>query len=216
MASARLLALIALQAVATAALAPRSAGCWNHGRLACKQLWVDDTAVHRRQCVVVMTGETGLPLAPAKVWRLLRRGPADYDETIARYWQGLVAAFRGAGIDDNSAQEKAFLAAKKIPALLDPFVADRFEFANVKRALVRLVGSEAAAIEILCKNPSLLLDGSGSVEGKTAAQLKSEAQLKQLADLATSPPLLLLATASVLAAAGVSIDDASRFIEKLV
>ena len=161
----------------------------------------------------MMGGETGLPLAPARVWRLIGR---EYDEVTARFWQALVitfipssdgtASFGGRGILDKAAQNRAFEAAQKAPSLLDPLVADRFAFAAIKRSLVSALGSEAAALDVLSKDPTLLMDAS-RLDGKTPAQIKAAANAKQLMS-GTSPALLLLLAVAVCAVgAGSSPND---------
>jgi hypothetical protein len=156
-----------------------------------------------------MTGETGLPLAPARVWRLIGRG---YDETTARYWQALViafsadgtASFGGKGIEDEAAQARAFAAAQKEPQLLNPLVADRFSFTSTRRSLARLLGSERAALDVMDKDPTLLLDPS-LFEGKSSAQIRASAQQRQMQASLLSPPglALLLGAAAALATGGI-------------
>lgn len=161
-----------------------------------------------RSTSATMTGETGLPLAPARVWQLVGR---DYDEITARYWQALVIAFSadgsatfgGKGIETKASQDRAFAAAQKEPQLLNPLVADRFSFAATKRALAKTLGSESAAIALMRKNPKVLLDPS-SLDGKSAAQIEAAANQRQLSAmlLAPGPLLLLLGTAGVVVSGG--------------
>ena len=113
-------------------------------------LAVGALALARAPTPRMMGGECGLPRVPPRVLKLLRR---EYDEVTGKYWQSLVltfladdagASYGGKGSRDGTAEERAWRAVRRRPELLDPTVADRFEFARVRAELAAALSSQAA------------------------------------------------------------------------
>ena len=103
-----------------------------------------------------MGGPSGLPRMPIKAWPLTKKwNPSlEYNLEIATLWRDLEITL---GTYDSPNEDLAFRAAKKCPSLLDPSQSSRWVFFRSKDLLVKELGSERAAIQLLAKDPVLML-----------------------------------------------------------
>ena len=113
-----------------------------------------------------------------------RNPGGEYKESIATLWRDLETLYGTEGVvaggsrtqrDDSRAvqgertgltrgftrvidlrQATVMAAVRLEPSLLNPQVSNRFTFARSKAALVRVLGTEAAAIDVMRQDPSVL------------------------------------------------------------
>lgn len=146
-----------------------------------------------------MGGPSGLPRIPMKALPLTKNfNPGGgYDLDIATLWRDLEITY---GMDEDL----TFRAAKRCPRLLDPQSSSRWVFFRSKDLLIKATGSEQSAIDVMSKDPSLLLcasyDGLNPKLEKmvVAAGVDPSAQANPFN--ANVSPALLLAGGAVLAA----------------
>ena len=107
---------------------------------------------YSRSTAVTMGGPSGLPRMPIKAWPLTKRfNPGgQYDERIATLWRDLEITF-------NMDEDATFKAVKRVPSLMNPEESSRWVFFRSKDLLIKKLGSEQAAINLMAKDPSLLL-----------------------------------------------------------
>ena len=105
---------------------------------------------------LTMGGPSGLPRISQRGLSLTKRfNPScEYDLDIATLWRDLEITY---GLPDAPSEDRAFRAAKRCPSLLNPQESSRWVFFRSKDLLTKATGSEQAAIDIMSKDPSLLL-----------------------------------------------------------
>ena len=103
-----------------------------------------------------MGGPSGLPRISIRGLKLTKRfNPSGEDDLeIGTLWRDLEITL---GTYDQPSEELAFRAAKKLPSLINPKESSRWVFFRTKDLLIKKLGSEQAAIDMLVRNPELML-----------------------------------------------------------
>jgi len=104
--------------------------------------------------------------------------PPPSEATVAGLWSTCVAAY--------GSEELALRAVTQNPTILNPkYTNPPTVISNSKKALIDVLGSEAAAIEVMLKNPAVLQCGA-ALSKQEAEEIRSFANARLLLD--SSPP----------------------------